>query len=127
LSSNARLDKSTQIACIPSNDTDSLKSNIDAWVTGWGTTSYMGSASQYLKNVKITILEPTACDTVASSTEKDWNAQICAGDVNGGKDSCQGDSGGGLYVYDTFNDKKKYIAVGVVSYGDSCGLANSPG
>jgi len=36
-----------------------------------------------------------------------------------GKDSCYGDSGGGLYVYDSNN--KKNILVGIISYNEGCG------
>ena len=38
-----------------------------------------------------------------------------------------GDSGGGLYINDTFGGKVRYMVVGITSYGDGCGQVNSPG
>ena len=36
-----------------------------------------------------------------------------------GKDTCQGDSGGGLYSFDS--NINRYVLVGLTSYGGSCG------
>jgi hypothetical protein len=33
------------------------------------------------------------------------------------KDTCQGDSGGSIFVRDYMNGKLKYISVGITSYG----------
>jgi hypothetical protein len=48
---------------------------------------------------------------------------LCAGLDEGGKDSCQGDSGGPLLL----KVGDAYVQVGVVSFGNGCGLPNSPG
>jgi len=42
-----------------------------------------------------------------------------------GKDSCYGDSGGGLYMYDS--NIKKNILVGIISYSEGCGRISKPG
>jgi hypothetical protein len=47
-----------------------------------------------LKNVKITVYNPKLCSRVYPEINKNWGWQICAGDYKGGKDTCQGDSGG---------------------------------
>lgn len=47
------------------------------------------------------------------------------GKLEGGKDTCQGDSGGGLYVFDS--NINKYVIVGITSYGDGCGQTGKPG
>ena len=39
--------------------------------------------------------------------------------------SFTGDSGGGLYIYDSIISK--YIPVGIVSYGQGCAQASTPG
>jgi secreted trypsin-like serine protease len=49
------------------------------------------------------------------------------GNIDGGQDTCQGDSGGALYVKDTISNKEKYVAAGVVSYGYDCAKPGYPG
>jgi secreted trypsin-like serine protease len=58
---------------------------------------------------------------------KNWDAQICAGEILGGEDTCQGDSGGSLYAKQVLNGEEKYVSVGIVSYGDGCAVAGYPG
>lgn len=48
---------------------------------------------------------------------------ICAGDLNGNRDACRGDSGGPLICY---RDGVELLA-GVVSFGYVCGRAAKPG
>jgi secreted trypsin-like serine protease len=43
----------------------------------------------------------------------------------GDKDTCQGDSGGGLYAYDS--KLQRYVVVGITSYGVGCASAGYPG
>ena len=50
---------------------------------------------------------------------------ICAGLAAGGKDSCEGDSGGPLTVFD--QDRRAWVLVGIVSNGIRCGEPNLPG
>lgn len=56
------------------------------------------------------------------------NKQLCAGGVSG-QDSCRGDSGGPLMVFDKSNPRAPFwFLSGVVSFGPSpCGLAGWPG
>lgn len=80
---------------------------------GWGALSYGGQTSSKLRNVKITVYEGNLCSNVISYYPKNWSSQICAGETNGGKDSCQGDSGNSLFVSDLVNNKQKYVAAGI--------------
>lgn len=41
--------------------------------------------------------------------------QFCAGDLDEEKDTCFGDSGGGIYMYD--EESSRYILVGIISWG----------
>ena len=123
-----------------SYSTSNPEPNQETWAIGWGHTSeggirlslsfYLnwnvsthfsfcktGSISNQLRNVKMTIYSSSDCNTVYPVAQKNWNAQICAGELAGGKDTCQGDSGGGLFVKDTVDGKSKFVAAGIVSYG----------
>jgi secreted trypsin-like serine protease len=52
---------------------------------------------------------------------------VLKGYWQGGKDTCQGDSGTSVYVKGSVDDKRKYIASGITSYGDGCAEKNKPG
>lgn len=101
------------------------KTNTVGTVTGWGTTSPGGSTSSVLMQVQVLLLTPSDC--VANSAYGSGslsNNMICAGYPSGGKDSCQGDSGGPLVVP---NGKGGHVLAGIVSWGNSCAVANYPG
>ncbi|XP_046999975.1 trypsin alpha-3-like [Schistocerca americana] len=85
-------------------------------VTGWGTTSSGGSASNTLLGVTVQIIDRNTCNRSYGSIT---SRMICAGVTGGGKDACQGDSGGPLVSGST--------QVGIVSFGNGCALANYPG
>ncbi|XP_068216644.1 venom protease-like [Palaemon carinicauda] len=101
-------------------------------VTGWGATSFGGSMSNVLREVIVTVFPNRDCDT-SYSTLRDYTFRfpgkicgaefICAGDKDGGKDACKGDSGGPL-MYNFFG---RYVLGGVVSAGQGCGYSKFPG
>lgn len=43
-----------------------------------------------LNNVKLTIYNPDLCANVGPQVLKNWNSQICAGNIFGGQDTCNG-------------------------------------
>ncbi|GAB9477503.1 Serine protease trypsin-like protein [Globisporangium polare] len=86
-----------------------------ATVLGWGVTTESGSQSKELRKVDVPVVDPTACAKVLDVD----STMLCAGGVVN-KDSCQGDSGGPL-----INAAGNLI--GVVSWGNGCGLAGYPG
>jgi trypsin len=61
----------------------------NSYVAGWGTLSSGGSLPNLLNNVVLTIYSNSYCNSV-SSTIKNTSSQICAGDLSGQKDTCQG-------------------------------------
>ena len=93
-----------------------------AIVTGWGHTSFGGKGSPQLRQVSIPVWNNTSCD--ASFSVAITDTMLCAGNKHGGKDSCQGDSGGPLMLQ---GPNKRWMIIGVVSWGIKCGHPNYPG
>lgn len=92
------------------------------WVTGWGNMDPDGNDFPYrLMEVGLTLFKPGKCRAVYDTYTDNM---VCAGTSAGGKDSCQGDSGGPLVVSDQVGG---YRLVGVVSFGEGCGLQGYPG
>ncbi|XP_047473589.1 ficolin-2-like [Penaeus chinensis] len=91
-------------------------------VYGWGRLGSDGPVPDVLQEVSLPILGK-ACTGRVIAGSVITSQMICAGVPEGGKDSCQGDSGGPLTVV----EKGKTVIVGLVSFGDSCGLPDSPG
>lgn len=124
------LGSTIQIACLPNYAVSYYPtgSNIQSWVIGWGYTNQASlTLASALQNVEILIYDSNVCSGLEPSVPKNWNSQVCAGYLPGGKSACNGDSGGSLFVLDSINDKKKYISVGIVSYGNgTCGVADNP-
>ncbi|CAF2120793.1 unnamed protein product [Rotaria magnacalcarata] len=89
---------------------------------GWGSTSFGGRPSTSLKQVVLPILETTKwpCNIYVTYSQ----GQICAGQLSGGIDTCQADSGGPLMVE---NADSRWEIIGITSFGKLCGNANTPG
>jgi secreted trypsin-like serine protease len=94
--------------------------NLDATVIGWGRTSEGGDVTRHLREVSVPLWEPTNCRAVYPSLTAQ---QVCAGLVEGGKDSCQGDSGGSLLTWNLDH----WEQLGIVSYGEGCARPMAPG
>jgi len=88
-----------------------------ATVAGWGYTNIFGPGSEILRYARIPVVNQMTCTRIMGGAITD--RMICAGDLNGGTDACQMDSGGPL-VY-----RQKLI--GLVSWGVGCALPNRPG
>ncbi|XP_055457492.1 serine protease 42-like [Psammomys obesus] len=114
--------------CLPS-ETFYVKTGTSCWVTGWGRTDVGAPKipTAILREVEQNIIHYHDCNAmlkkgVGTSKEMVKSGMIC-GYKEGRKDSCQGDSGGPLSCQ--FNDK--WVQVGIVSWGISCGRKNFPG
>nr|XP_022918863.1 trypsin-7-like [Onthophagus taurus] len=89
-------------------------------VTGWGRLEHNGVPPLQLQAVRIPIITLEQCReayAVRNLTVSD--RMICAAYPSGGKDACQGDSGGSLVVDD--------VLFGIVSWGIGCADPNFPG
>uniref|UniRef100_A0A1A9VFY2 CLIP domain-containing serine protease n=1 Tax=Glossina austeni TaxID=7395 RepID=A0A1A9VFY2_GLOAU len=84
-------------------------------VAGWGTTE-TGSQSNVLLKAFLKISKLSHC---ANEFRLDVNLKhICAGDLETGRDTCKGDSGGPLFQLAPYqNLKKRFIQYGIVSFG----------
>ncbi len=89
------MNKYIQVACLPQQSSQSYPlSNQSAWIVGWGLTEEDGVVSKLLKNAKLNIYDANQyCSNYNIEYNTDWNKQICAGEFDGGVDTCEGDSG----------------------------------
>jgi len=92
-----------------------------AWATGWGTSSSSSTyASRYLSQVSMQVLTDSRCiQKFSPNYQIDQYTQLCAGETNQMRDTCQYDTGGPLVVrgYDG-----RWHLVGITSWGrNPCG------
>ena len=82
--------------CLPSvSSSDTFVGDV-ATVTGWGDTEEFGDDSNVLLEVNVTVVSNKECrnDYKTNSLLTITDNMICADVAGGGKDSCNGDSGG---------------------------------
>ncbi|XP_001657964.2 venom serine protease [Aedes aegypti] len=101
--------------CLPFNYWyyDFNKLQVD--VAGWGTTSYGGQISTTLRRVTLDVIANADCGKAQYVN----NQKLCT--FTPGKDTCQYDSGGPLYL----RGVQRMYTIGVVSYGGAC-AASTP-
>ncbi|RZF41607.1 hypothetical protein LSTR_LSTR000321 [Laodelphax striatellus] len=95
----------------------------------------MGKASPKLLKVELDGLSISDCNGTAENNPEvprglDDNTMVCAGILDGGKDTCSGDSGGPLFLpprLERSPDCELRTQVGVTSFGKQCGLEGFPG
>jgi len=94
-----------------------LPVGVDLKVMGWGLTSEEGrSATEELREVLVSYQTDTTCRNIYGNSQTYWDSFICAGESQGGKDACSGDSGGPLLA----NVDGEPAQVGIVSWGNGC-------
>lgn len=93
LAREVELNDYVQIACLPNPKLKvyPTKTNISAYALGWGVLDYdLQTFPQSLQNVVITIYNGSLCENSTEGMHPNWDSQICAGEYDGGKDTCQG-------------------------------------
>ncbi|NXQ26419.1 GRAA protein, partial [Alaudala cheleensis] len=123
LQGRAKRTEAVQVIPLPTS-ADDPKPGTVCTVAGWGATSnHSPKFPSALMEVNITVIRRETCND-----EKHYNGKpvitenmICAGAKKGGKDSCNGDSGGPL--------RCNNVMKGITSFGKSkkCGKADGPG
>ncbi|XP_058128386.1 venom serine protease-like [Anopheles ziemanni] len=82
-------------------------------VVGWGTTSFGGPMSTVLRKATLNVVPSGTCNAPYINGQK-----ICT--FTAGRDSCQYDSGGPLYL----RGSQRVYTIGIISYGSACGAAS---
>lgn len=77
----------------------------------------MSSIAANLQSTNVPLITNKVCKIVYGNRITD--DMVCAGIPAGGRDACQGDTGGPLAV--------NGVLVGVISWGNGCGRPNRPG
>jgi len=111
--------------CLPAPEAR-LQTGAEVMVAGWGATSEGGVTADRLQEVRVEVTEAGRCRQVyreALGVELP-DTILCAGLEAGGKDACQGDSGGGLLHQAASG---AWSQVGVVSAGIGCARRGVPG
>ena len=97
--------------------------------TGFGSLGYARGNSDNLQKVTLELYDQAKCNVTYSNNSKlpkgvDKPSKICAGSTEG-KDTCGGDSGGPLQIYNTDdNIICMYTIVGLTSFGEqNCGVS----
>ena len=107
-----------------------------ASLAGFGLTTpqplsggHTGSASKELREVSLPLVDRGVCARILGNIYTPAQlgpldeSVVCAGDTGGGRDACNGDSGGPL----TVDVDSRRVQVGVVSWGPGCGLRDTVG
>lgn len=90
----------------------------NAIALGWGNTSAQQNIfPKALQQVTLPLISNTLCNKSLNGIEE---GMMCAGIPTGGIDTCEGDSGGPLMVYDP--ERKMWRQAGLTSFGEAeCG------
>lgn len=93
-------------------------SKLTAWVSGWGMKHQNDmQIPKILQKVELPLITQEECNKPDSYDGAVKDHMICAGLKQGGKDSCQCDSGGPLFLR---SPKNEFKLIGIVSYGEGC-------
>ncbi|XP_046704514.1 complement C1r subcomponent-like [Silurus meridionalis] len=126
LASSLTFNAGVMPVCLPAQDSELEKSG---WVSGFGMTETYHTAN-HLRYIALPIVEQEVCHLSFEEVKKTVSDvstltenMFCAGLPEGGKDTCQGDSGSGFVM----KKNDVFYAAGIVSWGVDCGRAGRYG
>lgn len=117
------LNQDIQPICLPDEASD-YERELNCTISGFGTIQTGKSAySHKLRAAWIPIQKFDVCKMAHIYGSAITEGMICAGDLTGGIDACDGDSGGPLACL----ENGVFTLYGLTSWGQRCGYANKPG
>lgn len=121
LSVPAPLDSTILPICLPS-PWHRFPERTECFISGWGTMEEGGSPAKLLQTASIDIISQSECrQSYANGLTSNM---ICAGFMEGGTDSCTGDSGGPLSCREPSG---RWFVAGITSWGRGCARNSFPG
>ncbi|CAO2582720.1 Ovch2, partial [Lemmus lemmus] len=111
--------QSVRPVCLPESG-EHFKAGFVCTTAGWGRLAEGGSLPQVLQQVNLPILTQEECEAALLTLRNPVTGKtfLCTGSPDGGRDACQGDSGGSLMCQ---NSKGAWTLAGVTSWGLGCG------
>ncbi|XP_026786261.1 transmembrane protease serine 9 isoform X2 [Pangasianodon hypophthalmus] len=110
-----------QTLCLPS-PTHSFFKGTECYITGWGSMREDGKLTNQLQKAQVGIIDQSECQQ--SYGRKLTANMMCAGSMEGGIDTCLGDSGGPLACR---QPRGRWFIAGVTSWGRGCARNRFPG
>ena len=128
LENKVELGKFVRTVCLPSKEKEDLAvAKKYGYVSGWGAKKELKPNTNpeptdypnQLRHASFQIQDNTICQNSTEDTFEP-DAMFCAGDGKGGSDSCKGDSGGAFVRKRKIGAKYRWVAAGIVSWGEGC-------
>ncbi|XP_046847501.1 trypsin-like isoform X2 [Xenia sp. Carnegie-2017] len=119
LSKPAYFNERVSPVCVDSGFPDFAEGK-DCYISGWGNKKLHTATEPKLLHVSVPLVSKETCNKEKSYGGVITDNMVCAGFEQGGKDTCEGDSGGPLLCE---KDNKWYLH-GISSFGhDACAIA----
>ncbi|KAG1945946.1 transmembrane protease serine 9 [Pimephales promelas] len=110
-----------QTVCLPSPWHSFIKT-VECYIIGWGAVKEDGMITNLLQKAQVSVFDRRDCQRAYGGGFTD--NMMCAGSVEGNRDTCLGDSGGPLVCREP---QGRWFLAGVTSWGYGCGRIGFPG
>lgn len=110
-----------QTVCLPSPWHSFIKT-MECYIIGWGAVKEDGMITNLLQKAQVNVIDQWDCQQAYNAELTD--NMMCAGSMEGDRDTCLGDSGGPLVCREP---QGRWFLAGVTSWGHGCGRIGFPG